>query len=83
MPKNIDHRTLASQSDNIPIKEVVKRVGVTASTIVRWVKKDIFPKPYTLGGRTFFSAKEVDAWIDEQKANRGFNGTPPHQKLEL
>ena len=77
MPKNIDHRTLASQSDNIPIKEVVKRVGVTASSIVRWVKKDVFPKPYTLGGRTFFSAKEVDNWIDEQKENRGFNGTPP------
>ena len=80
MPKNIDHRTLASQSDNIPIKEVVKRVGVTASSIVRWVKKDAFPKPYTLGGRTFFSATEVGAWIAKQKENRGFNGTPPPPK---
>ena len=82
MPKNIDHRTLASQSDNIPIKEVAKRVGITASSIVRWVKKDVFPKPYTLGGRTFFSAKEVDAWTDDQKANRGFNGTPPPAKTK-
>lgn len=77
MSKYNGDKTLTSQSDNIPIKEVVKRVGVTASSIVRWVKKDAFPKPYTLGGRTFFSAKEVDAWIDIQKATRGFNGTPP------
>ena len=77
MSKYIDDKPPTSQSDNIPIKEVVKRVGVTASSIVRWVKKDIFPKPYTLGGRTFFSAKEVDTWVDERKANRGFNGTPP------
>jgi predicted DNA-binding transcriptional regulator AlpA len=77
MSKHNDDKTLTSQSDNIPLKEVIKRVGVTKSSIVRWVKKDIFPKPYTLGGRTFFSAKEVDAWIDDKKANRGFNGTPP------
>ena len=83
MPKNNDNTIPPIESDNIPKKEVVRRVGVTASTIVRWVEKDIFPKPYTLGGRTFFSAREVDAWIDDQKANRGFNGTPPHQKLKL
>lgn len=80
MSKYNGNKTLTSQSDNIPIKEVVKRVGVTASSIVRWVKKDAFPKPYTLGGRTFFSAAEVDTWIAEQKANRGFNGTPPSAK---
>ena len=80
MSKYIDDKPPTSQSDNIPIKEVVKRVGVTASSIVRWVKKDAFPKPYTLGGRTFFSAAEVDTWIAEKKENRGFNGTPPFSK---
>ena len=55
-------------------------MGVTASSIVRWVKKDAFPKPYTLGGRTFFSAAVVDTWIAEQKANRGCNGTLPFSK---
>ena len=80
MSKYNGNKTLTSQSDNIPIKEVVKRVGVTASSIVRWVKKDAFPKPYTLGGRTFFSATEVGAWLAKQKENRGFNGTPPSLK---
>ena len=82
MSNHNDDKTLTSQSDNISLKEVIRRVGVTKSSIVRWVKKDIFPKPYTLGGRTFFSAKEVDSWIDDKKANRGFNGTPPSPKVD-
>ena len=57
MPNHNDDKNLTSQSDNIPVKEVIKRVGVTKSSIVRWVKKDIFPKPYTLGGRTSFRLK--------------------------
>ena len=47
MPKHNENKTPASESDNIPIKEVIKRVGVTKSSIVRWVKKGAFPQPYT------------------------------------
>ena len=79
MPKHNENKTPASESDNIPIKEVVRRVGVTVSTIVRWVKKGAFPQPYTYNGRTFFSAKEIEDWQNEKKNNRGFHGTPPQR----
>ena len=79
MSKHNDRPNLLLESDNIPIKEVARRVGVTVSTIVRWVKKDTFPQPYTFNGRTFFSAKEVDDWQSEKKDSRGFNGTPPQR----
>jgi predicted DNA-binding transcriptional regulator AlpA len=55
-------------------------MGVTSSTIVRWIDRLGFPKPYTLGGRTYFSAKEADEWLEAKKLNRGFNGIPPGQK---
>ena len=79
MPKHNDRPVLLLESDNIPIKEVVRRVGVTASTIVRWVKKGAFPQPYTYNGRTFFSAEEIEDWQNEKKNNRGFHGTPPQR----
>ena len=79
MPKHNDRPNLLLESDNIPIKEVVRRVGVTASTIVRWVKKGAFPQPYTYNGRTFFSAEEIEDWQNEKKNNRGFHGTPPQR----
>ena len=79
MPKHNENKTPASESDNITIKEVIKRVGVTKSSIVRWVKKGAFPQPYTYNGRTFFSAKEIEDWQNEKKNNRGFHGTPPQR----
>ena len=79
MSKHNDRPNLLLESDNIPIKEVARRVGVSVSTIVRWVKKDTFPQPYTFNGRTFFSAIEVDDWQSEKKDSRGFNGTPPQR----
>ena len=79
MPKHNERPNLLLESDNIPIKEVARRVGVTVSTIVRWVKKGTFPQPYTFNGRTFFSAKEIEDWQNEKKNNRGFHGTPPQR----
>ena len=79
MPKHNENKTPASESDNIHIKEVIKRVGVTKSSIVRWVKKGAFPQPYTYNGRTFFSAKEIEDWQNEKKNNRGFHGIPPQR----
>ena len=49
-------------SDNIPKKEVARLIGLSESTIVRLVQKNIFPLPYRLGGRTFFSRQEVKQW---------------------
>ena len=59
-------------SDNIPKKEVARLTGLSESTIVRLVQKNIFPLPYRLGGRTFFSRQEVKQWEQDQKLKRGF-----------
>ena len=48
-----------------------KRQGkfpVSPATIWRWVKHGGFPKPFKLGQNiTVWDAKEVEAWIEEQK----------------
>ena len=59
-------------SDNISKKEVSRLIGLSESTIVRLVQKNIFPLPYRLGGRTFFSRQEVKQWEQDQKLKRGF-----------
>ena len=68
------------EPDNLSMKANAAKLSVTASTRVRWVKTHGFPQPYTLGGRTFFSVKEVDDWQEREKQQRGFNGTPPSSK---
>jgi excisionase family DNA binding protein len=59
-------------SDNIPKKEVARILNVSESTIVRWVNAGKFPPPYKIVGHTFFSRKEVLAFIEEKKNQRGF-----------
>ena len=62
-------------SDNISKKEAARIVNVSESTIVRWVHAGKFPPPYKLVEHTFFSRKEVLAFIEEKKKQRGF-GNP-------
>ena len=59
-------------SDNISRKEVARIPNVSESTIVRWVNAGKFPPPYKIVGHTFFSRKEVLAFIEEKKNQRGF-----------
>lgn len=59
-------------SENISKKEVARIVGVSESTIVRWVKAGKFPQPYAIEGRTFFYKPEVDEWLLEKREQRGF-----------
>lgn len=47
-------------------------VGVSESTIVRWVKAGKFPAPFVIEGRTFFYRPEVDNWLAEKRERRGF-----------
>ena len=65
-------------SDNIPRKEVVRIVNVSESTIYRWVDAGKFPEPFQLNDHTFFSRKEVLAFIEEKKKQRGFG----HPKIK-
>ena len=63
-------RLLMSYSDNIPKKQAARIVGVSESTIVRLVKTDDFPKPFKIGGRTFYSETEIRTWIEVRKNTR-------------
>ena len=60
------------KSDNISIKQVSAELNVSISTVRRLTKNAHFPQPYRIGGKTFFSKKEVLTWIDAQVSNRGF-----------
>ena len=45
-------------SYNIPKKEVARLVGVSESTIVRWVKAKTFPQPFAVvEGLSFIAQK--------------------------
>jgi excisionase family DNA binding protein len=59
-------------SNNISIKETARLVGMSESTIRRWVKEAVFPLPFKVGGRTFFYKPEVDGWLAEKREHRGF-----------
>ena len=63
-------RLLLSYSDNIPKKQAARIVGVSESTIVRLVKTDDFPRPFKIGGRTFYSEAEIKTWIECRKQDR-------------
>tara|TARA_B100000886_G_scaffold329821_1_gene279602 strand:- start:1000 stop:1215 length:216 start_codon:yes stop_codon:yes gene_type:complete len=56
-------------SDNIPKKEAARLVGCSESSIMRHVKNANCPLPYRIGGRVYFSKREILAWIDEIKRN--------------
>ena len=43
--------------------EVLDRVGVTYPTIWTWMREGRFPRSREVGGKTFWIASEIDAWI--------------------
>ena len=59
-------------SDNISKKQVARMVGVSESTIVRWVKAKKFPLPYTIDGRTFYYKPEVETWLEKKERKEVF-----------
>lgn len=63
-------RLFMSYSDNIPKKQAARIVGVSESTIVRLVKTDDFPRPFKIGGRTFYSEVEIKTWMEARKRIR-------------
>lgn len=47
--------------------QVEARTGLSRSTIYDFIKRDIFPAPIPLGGRTVgWIEAEVDAWLQAQ-----------------
>ncbi|SDD32753.1 helix-turn-helix transcriptional regulator [Aquimonas voraii] len=47
----------------LPIRAVVRRLGVCRSTVYRWIEDNGFPKPVSIGPNCArWVAAEVDAW---------------------
>lgn len=51
----------------IRLPNVIKRAGISRSTIYNLIKEGSFPSPIRLGGRSIaFIESEIDDWIDSK-----------------
>ncbi|WP_080761771.1 helix-turn-helix transcriptional regulator [Aeromonas hydrophila] len=48
----------------IRTKTLLKKLGISSSTLYRWIKEDKFPPPINKG---FYSATAVNSWISREK----------------
>lgn len=48
----------------IKTKTLLKKLGISRSTLYRWIKEDKFPPPINKG---FYSAAAVNSWISREK----------------
>ncbi len=51
------------------IYEVMEILGVSRSTIERWVRGGKFPKPATVSSRVKFFKPSVESWIREHSGS--------------
>ena len=55
----------------VRLPEVLNLVGVTRSTLYRWMDEGTFPKQIHLGPRTIvWNEREVVQWMEDQMASR-------------
>lgn len=51
------------------IKEVERRTGLKRSTLYKWMKRGLFPKPVPLGtSRVAWRSYDVDDWVAKRCA---------------
>jgi len=68
-------RSIAPSRTLIPIEEVVKRTGVSRTTIWRLIRSGVFISEYRIiPTKPLFSAEELDAWIDERRVRQVTGG---------
>lgn len=58
----------------VTFTEARETLGLSKSTIYRLLEQDALPRPIKIGKRTFFSARELQAWIAGKLADRGAGG---------
>ena len=62
-----------SYSNYISKKQVARILGVSTSSVIRWVKTNNLPKPIKFGSNTLkWDITEIEKWIEERKNKRGF-----------
>lgn len=55
----------------ISLPEALATLGISKSNAYRLLERDALPRPVKIGTRTFFSEREVQAWIASKLADRG------------
>jgi prophage regulatory protein len=51
---------------------VCARIGISGTTLYRWTRDNLFPKPIRLGANTVgWLEADVEAWIEAKKLNSG------------
>jgi predicted DNA-binding transcriptional regulator AlpA len=63
-------------------RQVAARFGVNRSSVWRWVKLGILPKPIKIGGSTRWMAAEIRAVIEKGKAARN-NPAPARKRTRV
>jgi predicted DNA-binding transcriptional regulator AlpA len=68
----LDHReNLEPINDRlISFADVLKLIGISRSSAYRLIHKGALPKPVKIGALTFFSERELQAWIAAKLAAR-------------
>ena len=58
------NNTFPPSSSLVRIKQVAIRIGVSRSTIYKWIEQGYFPRPIQLGPRAVAWSRDViDEWI--------------------
>ena len=61
-----------TKSKYIQKKEVANILGISTSSVIRWVKTKDLVEPFQFGHKTVWDIDEVYEWIEKQKQTRGF-----------
>jgi predicted DNA-binding transcriptional regulator AlpA len=55
----------------LTFQEALATLGISKSNAYRLLEQDALPRPVKIGKRTFFSERELQAWIASKLADRG------------
>lgn len=58
----------------LPFTTAQERLGVSRSQLYRLLEERTIPRPVKIGRRSYFSQRELQAWIDARLAGRENGG---------
>jgi predicted DNA-binding transcriptional regulator AlpA len=63
---------IQSDGDNylLPVREVVRRLGVARRTLEREISRKRFPRPLKIGSKSVYRASDVEAYVKRLVAER-------------
>lgn len=74
--RTTDHYSTQANVDRlVRFADGVAMLGLSKSTAYRMLQEDALPKSLKIGALTFFSERELQAWIAEKLAARDAGGS--------